>query len=105
MVLVRCAELWDSPADQPYMIVVTTTAVANRYGKQVMGAGTAAQARALYEELPEMCFKKNREFHPEFHLDGHNENYGVLRIISPPNGVMIFQTKYHLQFVARLDTI
>lgn len=105
MVNVRFEELWDAPHGQPYMIIVTTSAVSDGYGKLVMMQGSAAQARQVYPQLSKMAFKKIKEQFPNFRLNGHNEDYGFLPIIDPPHGIGIFQTKRHWAEAARLETI
>jgi hypothetical protein len=87
------------------MIIVTTNAVSNGWGKMVMGAGSAAQAKEVYPELTRIAYKKIKERYPEYRLNGHNEDYGFLPIFEPPHGVGIFQTQRHWAETARLDTI
>ncbi len=105
MVHQRFEELWAAPHGQPYMIVVTTNAVSDGYGKLIMGAGSAAQARDVYPELTKMAFRRIKDSYPDFRLSGHGEDYGFLPVIDPPCGIGIFQTKRHFLNVSRLDTI
>lgn len=106
MVHIRFAELWEAPHGAPYMIVITTNSCSNGYGRMVMGAGSASQAKDVYPELPAMAYKKIKSEFPAYRLDGRpTECYGFQEVIAPPFGIGIFQTKHHHQAVASLDAI
>lgn len=101
----RFEDLWEVPHGQPYMIVVTTNAVADGYGKMIMGTGSAAQAKAVCPQLTKMAYRQIKERFPEFRLNGFHEDYGFLPVIEPPNGMGIFQIKRHWAETVRLETI
>lgn len=104
VLLQKKEELWTAPSGVPYMILIQTNSVASYTGEMVLGGGSAAQARQLYSRLPKIFYKKLRDFHPDFLLNG-TEDYGFLPIIEPPSGIGAFQTKRHWGSVSNLDTI